>query len=125
MRKEYPMYPTLSPEAQDEAQLVMDGFKAKMGELCNEVLSQLYCDVTPYIESDHWQNYRNELLDGLRNYDNRKIQASYEFDKIRRAIFDEYRDEIINDLNQDLVKEIQELKEKIERKEEIERKMNY
>lgn len=121
MNKEYPLYPTLSEEAKIEAQLIMDRFKEQMGKLCEEVLSQLYCDVSAYIESDHWTNYRNDLLAGFQNYGNRKIQASYDFEKIRRAIFKEYRDEIINDLNQDLVRENEELKELIK----LERESRY
>lgn len=114
MSDHLPLYPLLAPEAQAEAQALMDSFKEKMLKLCQETLGQLYCDVSAYIESDHWTNYRNELLDGLCNYGNRKVQASYDFAKIRRAIFDEYRSEIIADLNQDLVAEVEELKKKLE-----------
>jgi CO dehydrogenase/acetyl-CoA synthase beta subunit len=119
MNKEYPLYPTLSEEAKIEAQLLMDEFKDRMGDLCKEVLDRLYCDVSAYIESDHWNNYRNDLLSGLQNYGNRKIQASYDFGKIRRAIFDEFKDEIIDDLNQDLVKENENLKDLLEREREL------
>ena len=115
---EYPLYPTLAPEAQREAQAIMDGFKQSMMALCQETLSQLYCDVPMYIESDGWNNFRNDLLAGLQNYGNRKVQASYDFDKIRRAIFDAYREEIIQDLNQDLLDEVQRLKEVLKRERE-------
>ena len=121
-KSQYPLFPRLTEEAADEAQALMDGFKTKMLKLCEETLGQLYCEVSVYIESDHWANYRNDLLDGLRNYGNRKIQASYDFAKIRRAIFDEYRDEIIADINQDLLEEIDELKKTISREREYARR---
>lgn len=109
----YPLYPTLAPDAAQEAQALMDGFKLELEKLCSETLGRLYCDVTAYIESDHWTNYRTDLLAGLCNYGNRKIQASYDFAKIRKAIFTEFRAEIIDDLNQDMIKEIEDLKQQI------------
>jgi hypothetical protein len=118
MSKEYPLYPTLAPEAQAEAQALMDSFKAQMLKLCDETLGKLYCDVSAYIECDHWTNYRNDLLAGLQNYGNRKVQASYDFAKIRQAIFKEFRADIIADLNQDLMKEVEELKQELQRERE-------
>ena len=115
MSERYPLYPSLAPEAQAEAQALIDEFKAKLLKLCTETLGQLYCDVSAYIESDHWTNFRNDLLDGLQNYGNRKVQAEYDFAKIRRAIFEAYRDEIVVDLNADLLAEVAELKATIER----------
>ena len=121
-KSQFPLFPRLTEEAANEAQALMDGFKAKMLKLCEETLGQLYCDVSMYVESDHWTNYRNDLLAGLRNYGNRKIQASYDFAKIRRAIFDEYRAELIADINQDLLEEIDELKKTISREREYSRR---
>ena len=120
--KEYPLYPRLAPEAEIEAQALMEGFKAKMLALCKETLGQLYCDVSAYIESDHWTNYRNDLLAGLQNYGNRKVQASYDFAKIRRAIFEAYRAEIVDDLNQDLLKEVDDLKKTLAQEREYARR---
>ena len=122
MSKEYPLYPTLEPEAQAEAQALMDSFKEKMLKLCQETLGELYCDVSAYIESDHWTNYRNDLLAGLRNYGNRKVQASHDFAKIRRAIYEAYRAEIVADLNADLVAEVEQLKKELEREREFSRR---
>lgn len=111
--KEFPLYPTLSGEAANEAQQLMDAFKTKMLKLCEETLGDLYCDVSCYIESDHWTNYRRELLDGLCNYNNSKVQAAYDFKKIRKAIYEEYKEEIIKDLNADLLEEIEDLKARL------------
>ena len=58
------------------------------------------------------------ILDGYKNYNNRKIQAAYDFKKIRAEIYKEYREDIVNDLNQDMLKEIEELKQDLERERE-------
>jgi hypothetical protein len=121
MDMNFPLYPSLSEEAEKEAVAYLEGFKAKMLKLIEETLGEVYANLIPYIQSDAWGNFRNELLDGLRNYDNRKVQAEYDFARIRRAIYEEYRDEIIADLDQDNLAEIEKLKRTIEKLREYER----
>lgn len=65
MSKEYPLYPTLTEQGVKEAQRIMDSFKPKLKSLMGEILSDLYTDVSYYVESDHWENYRNSLMDGF------------------------------------------------------------
>lgn len=113
-QNEYPLYPELRPGAAQEAQRLMDGFKADMLKLCESTLSDLYCEVAAYIESDSWINFRNDLLTGLTNYPNSKIQGEYDFKKIRQAILREHRSEIVADLNKDLVQENEALKAEIQ-----------
>jgi len=115
--KEFPLFPTLSEEAQKEAQELLELFKTRMKKVADEVIGDLYADVVPYIESDSWSNFRNELLAGFQDYSNSKIQGQYDFSKIRQAIYRLHRDEIVADLNQDLVEEVKRLKEEIERME--------
>jgi hypothetical protein len=121
MEEQYPLYPELSEEGKKEAQLIIDAFKEKLNKVADEVISEFYCNVAMYIESDAWTNFRNELIDGFKNYDNRKIQGEYDFKQIRQDIYREYRDEIIQDLNQDLVKENESLKKTIEFLQKIQR----
>lgn len=113
MDNECPLFPELPEAAAQEAQVLIDKFKEQLKRAAQEVIGELYCDVVTYIESDSWTNFRNELLCGLQNYQNRKVHAKWDFKKIRQAIYREYRDEIIMDLNQDLVAEIESLKETI------------
>lgn len=113
MSEEYPLFPTLPEEGQREAQSLIDRFKDELKKVCDNTLSELYTDVACYIESDSWSNYRNQLLDGFRNYNNRKIQGEHDFAKIRAEIYKQFRSELITDLNQDLLAEIDELKETI------------
>lgn len=111
---EYPLYPELKEPAQVEAQALVDKFKAQLQKSAEEVIADLYCDVAVHIESDSWTNFRNEIMAGFKNYDNRKIQGAYEFSEIRAEIFKEFRSDIISDLNQDLLKENEDLKKQIE-----------
>ena len=113
MSKEFPLYPELSEDGEIEAQKLVDKFKAEMAKVAENVIGEFYCDVACHIESDSWTNYKNELMDGLRNYDNRLVQGEYDFKEIRQSILKNHREEIINDLNQDMVKEIVSLKETI------------
>jgi len=114
MSKEFPLYPKLSEEGEKEAQKIIDIFKEKLKKVADETIKDFYCDVVNYIESDSWSNFRNEIMEGFKNYDNRKIQAEYNFKEIRQTILKEYRADIINDLNQDMIEEIKSLKSTIE-----------
>lgn len=114
MDTKYPLYPRLTEEGEKEAVIILKTFHDRMKKVCEETLDQFYVDVLPYIETDSWTNYRNQLMDGFRNYNNRKVQGEHDFARIREEIYKQFRDDIIKDLNQDLVKEIASLKEQIE-----------
>jgi hypothetical protein len=110
---DYPLYPELPKNGQLEAQALVGRFKDELIKAAEQAIGELYCDIVPHIESDSWTNYRNHLMDGLRNYSNRKIQGEYDFKKIRQSIYEEFREEIIEDLNQDNLKKIEELEKQI------------
>ena len=113
--EDYPLFPELNEDGKNEAQKLIDDFKEQLRLAASDVLGTLYCDVAPHIESDSWTNYRNSMMDGFKNYGNRKIQGDHDFKQIRQAIFREFHDEIIQDLNQDLVEENKSLKDQIDR----------
>ena len=46
MSEEYPLYPELTEQGKEEAQKIMDSFKPKLAALMNEVMGELYCDVS-------------------------------------------------------------------------------
>lgn len=114
MSKEYPLFPHLTEEGEREAQKIMDSFKPRVLSLVTELMGQLYCDVSYHIESDHWTNYRNELLDGFRGYTQGREVHGYDFKELRQAIYTNHKEEIVKDLNQDLAKENEDLKKQIE-----------
>lgn len=114
MNNDFPLYPELPEDGKKEAQALIDNFKTELVKAAENAIGDLYCDVVEHIESDSWTNYRNHIMDGFKDYGNRKIQGEHEFKEIRQAIYREFRDEIIVDLNQDLVKENNDLKEQVE-----------
>ena len=114
MSEEYPLFVNVSDEAVTDAQDLIDSFKAQMKKVAEAAISDLYVDISDWIESDSWTNVRNVMLDALCNYGNRKIQGKYDFAKIRAKIFEDFHDDIINDLNQDLVEANAALKERIQ-----------
>ena len=103
------IYPDLSAAGKQEAQTLIDNFKAEMKKVVDNVLGDAYCDVAVNIESDSWTNYKNKLLSGLCDYKDKRDVDDYDFKRIRQAIFDEHKDEIIGDLNQDLIKKVEDL----------------
>lgn len=111
--KEYPLYPELSEEGKKESELLVEKFKEKLKKVAEEAIEGFYCDMIHDIESDSWQNFRNQIMDGFKNYNNRKIQNRFDFKEIRQQIFKEYREEIIPDLNQDILEENESLKNQI------------
>lgn len=106
------LYPELSDEGKVEAQRIVDTFKAGLSRLCEETIGDFYCEVANYAETDAWDNVRSHLLEGLRGYKSSKYGP---WNEIRKSIYRNHREEIINDLNQDLVKEIETLKAQIAR----------
>jgi len=116
---DYPLYPELKDPGAKEVQQLIDKFKKELKKAANEAIGQLYCDIAIHIESDSWTNFRNDLMDGFKNYDNRKVQGEFDFAQIRKEIYKEYRKELIIDLNQDLVKEVESLKKSLKIQREI------
>jgi hypothetical protein len=114
-REQYPLYPELSEEGCQEAQILIDRFKNQLKKAADEIIGDLYVDVPAYIESDSWTNFRNTLMAGFKNYGNRKIQGDYDFKEIRAQIYKDFREEIIEDLNQDNLKKIEELEKEVAR----------
>lgn len=109
----FPLYPDLPEGGAEAAQTLIDKFKEALKRAADDAIGEMYSDIIPYIESDAWTNMRNMMMDGFKDYGNRKIQGDYDFAEIRKAIFRQFKDEIIDDLNQDMVKEIADLKKEI------------
>jgi hypothetical protein len=111
--KKYPLYPTLTEEGESEAQRIMDSFKPRITAMVDELLGDLYSDVSYHVASDHWTNYRNELMNGFKGYRAGASTHQHDFKELRQAIYDNNKEEIIKDLNQDLVEEVASLKETV------------
>jgi hypothetical protein len=111
---EYPLYPELSEEGKKEAQQLIENFKVNLLKAAEEVIATLYCDVINDIESDSWANFRNQIMCGFKNYENRKIQNRWDFKIIREEIFKEFKMDIISDLDKDILNENEQLKKQID-----------
>lgn len=116
--KECPLFPELPEAGEQEALVLIEKFKKNLKIAADDAIGELYSEMVCHIESDAWSNFRLQLLDGFKNYDNRKIQARYDFDEIRSSIYKQFKKELIPDLNQDLVKENVKLKDHIKMLEE-------
>jgi hypothetical protein len=106
------LYPKLPEKGEQEAMALIESFKNRLKDVASDVISDLYTAIAPFIESDSWTNYRNDLMAGLCDY--KRAKSSYDFKEVRRKIFQEYRAEIIEDLNKDLLAEIKSLKKQLE-----------
>jgi hypothetical protein len=103
-------YPELSDEGKQEAAKIVADFKEQIKKAADEAISTIETSTIMYIESDSWQNFRNHLMDGFKDYQNNKVIAKYDFKAIRQQILKDNYEEIVKDLNQDLLEEIQQLK---------------
>ncbi len=115
MSDKYPLFPLLGEDGEREAQELINQFKERLIKVADEAIRDLYTDIVVHIESDSWTNYRNKLMDGFRDYSNRKIQGEFDFKKIREQIYKDYRDDIIKDLDQDNLKKIESLEDEVRR----------
>ena len=113
------LYPELGEEGKAQAKALMDKFTARLRIEAERAMANaqadFYVDVLSDIESDHWRNYRSKIVNGLCNYGNKDV-SRHDWKKIREGIFAQFREEIIKDLNQDLVKKNEELLQLLGRK---------
>ena len=102
----------LSEAGHEQALALVESFKDKIKEAANLVIRDLYCDITPHIESDAWLNFRIHVIDHIQDYPS---LCGFDAQKVREAILEKHRDAIISDINSDLLKENKQLKESNDR----------
>lgn len=90
---------------------------ATIADKAKEVLSTVYTDYVPYIESDAWLNYREELKNELAGKAYKEVTTSESLwaKDVRTKILQESQSELISKLNQDLLRQIDELKQELKR----------
>lgn len=109
------MYPKLSDEGRAQFEVLIEAAKAEIAKAAENAIGDLYCEMGMWIESDAWGNVRSSIMAGLTNYNQ---GGDYNNKRIRYAILMENRAEIIKDLNQDMIAEIEQLKESLKRERE-------
>jgi hypothetical protein len=107
-------YPKLTEMGQLEAQELVENFKSKLRKAAHEIISDLYTEIPDYIESDSWTNFRNTILADLCDYSNQREKHGRDFKRIRQSIYEENKEQINKDLNQDLLGEIESLRKQLE-----------
>lgn len=107
------LYPELPEKAKKQAQELINKLKVDVKSQIEGLFDDLYCDITPHIEGDHWTNYQTSIVNGISDYSN-YYGKEYNFKELRSLILKEHREEIIKDLNQDLLREIEGLKSEIQ-----------
>jgi len=107
-------YPELSELGKLEAQELVENFKSRLRTAAGDIIGQLYTELPDYIETDSWTNFRNTILQDLCDYRNNRVKHGWDFKRIRESIYQENKDQINKDLNQDLIEELESLKKQIE-----------
>ncbi len=107
-------FPELSEEGiklgQEAVIRVREEFKKAAINVLEQELSDMYTNLAQWMDGDIWSNYKAHVIRFVSGY----VDISkYESLLIRNMILAENRDELIADLNQDMVNEIQRLKEQV------------
>jgi hypothetical protein len=109
MNDEYPLYLEFNIIVQNQTEEItkkyLENFKKKCIGILDELTEEYISTIIDHIENDIcWDNnIKQEIVNELCDYGNREIKGVYIFDKIRRSILGHYRNEIIEDLNQDVI----------------------
>ena len=94
-----------------QAQEQINKFRFQIQKIAEECLGEIYANITPYIETDTWTNYREALRIELQHeykYSNFKQDWAVDF---RRAVFVENREEISKLIEADILKRIKNLED--------------
>lgn len=109
--------PELNEESIKKADEILSIFRNRIKDIIDNevdmVMTSIYCDVLPYIESDVFENFRMQIINGII-YDTPNKIYDYNYRKIRDKIFEEHKDELIPALNQDLLDKVKELEKQIQ-----------
>lgn len=104
----------LPEKAKEEMQELLNAFKDEAVKKLTDSLRDVYTDIGLYIETDSWINYRHELQRAMES-DQEWLRESHFGKKFRATILREHKDTLISLINSDLLREVKELKEQIER----------
>lgn len=103
-----------------EAVALIEEFRTKMRETAEDILSNVYVDLLPHIESDAWLNFRNSVREEVQGsiiVDALSTEyGPYSFGwETRKKIFEEHREDLIQAINLDHLAEIERLKQELKK----------
>ena len=107
-------YPELSEQGKQNTAQIIDKFKKQLEELMNDTLYSFTCNIANEITNDDsWINVRQKTKDALCAYMGTENYGGVNWERVRKIIFEENRDAIVNDLIEDKQREIDRLNEVI------------
>ena len=80
-----------------------DSLRADIDNFADQALSEVYCNLAPYLETDAWVNLRKEVMADICDYKGGGFEA------LRMSFLEEHYDRIIKDINTDHLTEIDRL----------------
>lgn len=105
--------PRLIEPASQELEKLIAEVKSRLLAEIEIGIRSIYTDLGVYVESDAWQNYRNDLKQQLA-YDNGILKDDNGWARnVRLKIFQENREELVKKVNQDLASKVKELEERV------------
>lgn len=91
---------------EEQQQELVDIFKEKMKNVCEDVIGDFYSDVTPYAEHDATINFKNELRKEIYAEIVKEIKSEYSHyswaHSIRMALLKQHKEELQNKIIEDL-----------------------
>jgi len=95
-------------QAEKALDFFRDRIRAQIADFAEQALSEAYTDIVPYLETDAWANLRRDVLADFCDYSTGNNR------ELRRSIYEQYRDEIVADLNQDNLERIADLEKQVD-----------
>lgn len=115
-QKSFPLYPGLTEqglkEYEESIKKAIASIRKKIDEEIGQVLEDMTEGFVEYAETNSWNTMRQRFMYGMTNYKAGKKQSPHSFKEIRKQMLKEDREEIINDLNQDLIEKVAELEKR-------------
>jgi hypothetical protein len=108
-------YPELSEIGKENTKRILEKFKSDLSVLFNETLFSFTSNLAnEIVDDDSWVDIREKTRDALCGYPSQGQYSSVNWEKIRKKIFEENREDIVNDIILDKEKEIERLKSSID-----------
>jgi hypothetical protein len=99
-------------EFEKESQAYMDYAKEKIKKIANEAIDDIYINIVPNAYGDALTNFRNSMMEEIVK--TKPSKFDYQGSRLRELIWKSHKDELVNLLNEDLLKENERLKKLLE-----------
>ena len=108
------MYPELSEAGKQKTDEIIRKFTGQLFEIMNDTLVSFTTTIADEIvDDDSWINVRQKTKEALCKYQDTENYGGVNWERVRKVIFEENRELIINDIILDKENEINELNNRI------------